>query len=63
MCYNRREVSTMDEEIRNDEALQQEDKPAYSPRPKWQIWAAWIALFVFIAFVVMYYCNIFQGGA
>ena len=48
----------MDEEI-----LEQEEQTGYKPRPKWQVWGAWIALAVFVAFLVMYYTNIFRGGA
>ena len=49
------EVSVMDEEI-----LQQEmPEEGYKPRPKWQVWAARVALVVFILGLIMYYCNIF----
>ena len=51
----------MDEQRR--ENTQQEQQPAYAPRPKWHVWAARIGLAVFIAFLVMYYLNIFRGGA
>jgi len=57
MCYNGSEVSTMDEEI-----LENEEQSGYTPRPKWQVWGAWIALAVFVAFLIMYYTNVFRGG-
>ena len=49
----------MDEQ-RNDN-LEQES--GYSPRPAWQVWAARIGLAVFLLFLVLYYLNIFRGGA
>ena len=48
----------MDEEI-----LETEEVAGYTPRPRWQVWGAWIALAVFVAFLVMYYTNVFRGGA
>ena len=53
----------MDEEIlTTEEITEEEEKPVYTPRPKWQVVGAWIALAVFIAFLVMYHTNIFRGG-
>jgi len=48
----------MDEEI-----LEQEPQEKYTPRPKWQVWGAWILLVLFIVLLIMYYCNLFRGGA
>ena len=48
----------MDEEI-----LEQEPQEKYTPRPKWQVWGAWILLALFIVLLIMYYCNLFRGGA
>ena len=39
-----------------------EQEETYVPRPAWQRWLARIALVVFIAFLIMYYTNIFRGG-
>ena len=50
----------MDEQ-RKDE-LNETQKAGYVPRPAWQVWAARIGLAVFIAFLVMYYLNVFRGG-
>ena len=47
----------MDEEI-----LETEEQSSYTPRPKWQVWGAWIALAVFLAFLAMYYINLLRGG-
>ena len=46
---------------RHDEYIEKEET-GYSPRPAWQVWAARIGLGIFLAFLVMYYINIFRGG-
>ncbi|MBQ9148275.1 MAG: hypothetical protein IJX69_01785 [Oscillospiraceae bacterium] len=52
----------MDEEkMQNIPEEEQEEKP-YVPRPTWQIWAARIALVIFIAIVIMSYINIARGN-
>ena len=58
MCYHRVEVKPMDE--KQPEIQQPED---YVPRPKWQIWGARILLVMFILLLIMYYTNLFRGGA
>ena len=40
----------------------QEQESGYTPRPKWQVWLARVALAVFILLVLMYYINIMRGG-
>ena len=62
MCYNGREVKPMDEEILTTEEITPAEEPAYTPRPKWQVIGAWVALAVFIGFLIMYYTNVFRGG-
>ena len=42
---------------------QLEEQQVSAPRPKWQIWGARILLVVFIALLIMYYTNLFRGGA
>ena len=59
MCYHKQEVSIVEEE-RMESPLQEES--GYQPRPKWQVWLARIGLIVFIAFLIMYYINVFRGG-
>ena len=39
-----------------------QEKPAYVPRPAWQVWAARIALVIFILGLILYYSNVFRGG-
>ena len=39
-----------------------EEEPAYIPRPAWQVWAARLALVLFVGIVIMYYINIARGG-
>ena len=51
----------MDEQ--RNERNEETTPSGYTPRPAWQVWAARIGLAVFIAFLVLYYINIFRGGA
>ena len=39
-----------------------EEETPYEPRPVWQVWAARVALVIFVALVIMYYINISRGG-
>ena len=39
-----------------------EQKPAYTPRPLWQVIGAWVLLVVFVALVVASYVRIFGGA-
>ena len=38
------------------------DEEKYIPRPKWQVWAARVALVLFILTLIAYYLNVFRGG-
>ena len=60
MCYDKKEVNAMEEE-RND--MPQPEEQSYTPRPAWQVWLARIGLVLFILVLVMYYVNLFRGGA
>lgn len=40
-----------------------EEEPGYTPRPRWQVWAARVGLVLFIIVLLMYYINILRGGA
>ena len=40
----------------------QQEKPRYIPRPMWQVWAARVALVLFLFVLLMYYLNMFRGG-
>ena len=63
MCYNGREVNAMDEEIlTTEEITEEEEKPVYTPRPKWQVWAARLGLVIMIIAVILYYMHIATGG-
>lgn len=42
-----------------DEKLQSVEEEPYKPRPAWQVWAARVALVIFLIGLVLYYCNIF----
>ncbi len=39
-----------------------EQEEGYTPRPRWQVWAARLGLIVFIGFLIMYYILFFRGG-
>ena len=41
-----------------DEILEQ----PYTPRPKWQVIAAWVGLVVMLICVALYYWHIASGG-
>ena len=44
-----------------NEELEQTPEELPIPRPRWQVWLARIALIIFIAFLIMYYTNIFRS--
>ena len=41
---------------------QEPEKPVYTPRPKYQIWAAWIGLGIMTLGIILYYWHIASGG-
>lgn len=49
------------ENIENEDFDQIPDAPAYTPRPKWQIIAAWVGLIVMLTCVGLYYWHIACG--
>ena len=49
--------------MENEELKEQLPEETYEPRPTWQVWLARIGLVVFIGFLLMYYINLFRGGA
>ena len=44
------------------DTIAEEEQPVYTPRPKWQVWAARIGLVLFIAMLIMYYIHMLRGG-
>ena len=42
--------------------MDQQQQPAYTPRPKWQVILARVALVIFVLLVLAYYINIARGG-
>ena len=42
--------------------IQEEEKPVYIPRPKWQVWGARVCLVLFVIVVILYYIKIARGG-
>lgn len=49
-------------EENREEILEQEAKPAYTPRPVWQIVMAWIGLGIMALSIALYYIQIAKGG-
>lgn len=49
-------------EIEETEIPAAEEKPAYVPRPTWQVWAARVGLVIMIICVILYYWHIASGG-
>ena len=41
---------------------QEQEKPAYVPRPAWQVWLARIGVGIMIVSVLLYYWHIASGG-
>ena len=53
----------MDEQnIEKESAFVQEQKTGYTPRPTWQVWAARVALVLFIIIVIGQILRIARGG-
>ncbi len=46
------------ENKRSQELPTQEETSEYTPRPRWQILLAWVALAIFITGVILYYAQI-----
>ena len=46
----------------DEQQIQQTEEQPYVPRPKWQVWAARIALVVFLIGLVLYYST-FAGSS
>ncbi len=44
-----------------DEIIETEPE-RYTPRPAWQIWAAWIGIAIMIVCIILYYWHIASGG-
>lgn len=45
-----------------EQIQEQNDAPAYTPRPKWQIIAAWVGVVIMLICVALYYWHIASGG-
>lgn len=39
-----------------------QEKPVYTPRPRWQVWAARVGLILFILMLILYYTQLLRGG-
>lgn len=58
------EVNTMEnnEELSKELEQEAETKPAYTPRPLWQVIGAWVLLLVFLALTICGYMRFFGGA-
>ena len=50
------------EEERIDSPEAEETQETYTPRPRYQVWAARIGLLIMIAGIILYYWHIASGG-
>ena len=50
------------DELNRDELPAEEEKPAYIPRPAWQVWAARIGVVLVVVLVILYYITLARGG-
>ncbi len=39
-----------------------QEEPVYTPRPRWQVWAARIGAALFILILILYYIQMMRGG-
>lgn len=46
----------------NEDLIPESEEQGYTPRPRWQVWAARIGLALFILVLIMYYVNLMRGG-
>ena len=42
--------------------VEEEPVEVYKPRPRWQIWGAWIGLVIFVLLVIYQIYNLATGG-
>ena len=64
MCYDYHEVKYMDNERTDSQIPTEEEfsvKDTYTPRPKWQVYAAWFGLAVFAVLMVLLFALMFKG--
>ena len=55
------EKERWEEQVTPQQEQPAENKPAYTPRPLWQVVGAWVLLVVFIALMVAGYVRFFGG--
>ena len=57
-------IETPEEEIVEtpESETPEENRPAYQPRPQWQIVLAWIGLGIMAVSIFLYYWQIANGG-
>ena len=45
-----------------NEELEQQPQSSYTPRPRWQVWAARVGLVIMLISIALYYWHIASGG-
>lgn len=50
------------EEMHENEELQEQETPAYTPRPAGQVWAARLGLVAVIGLLIYQLVNMIRGG-
>jgi hypothetical protein len=45
-----------------NEELEQQSQSGYTPRPRWQVWLARVAVVIMIISIALYYWHIASGG-
>jgi len=56
------ENERIEENVTPEQEQPTDNKPAYTPRPLWQVIGAWVLLIVFIALMVSGYVRFFGGA-
>jgi len=45
-----------------EQMMPEQEEQGYVERPKWQVWAARVAVVVMVALIILYYISIARGG-
>ena len=45
-----------------EQMMPEQEEQGYVERPKWQVWAARVAVVVMVVLIILYYISIARGG-
>jgi hypothetical protein len=45
-----------------EQMMPEQEEQGYVERPKWQVWAARVAVVVLVGLIILYYITIARGG-